>query len=274
MKDYLAAHFAKPRDMKQAGVKGMRWGVRRDRATLRAAAKKRAAEKPEAKKAEEPRQVVGAASGETSAARYSRLAAEAKSGKAGEMSEQDLKFFNARTDALAKINKLNQQDPSWLKSTATKVLQQTAQTQMQNVADSLATKYIGDPIKASLKGQDPVKTLDQRAKEAAASKIDAEMLSKRTSELVDLYKKSKSSDAATEAVETAAKTAAAATKTVSTAAKVVETASKAVDPTKMRYAEALQYYKDNPSASPVPPEGYSRQATKNFLAELKRQRES
>lgn len=188
MKDYLAVMSAEAKDMKQSGVKGMRWGVRRDRATLRAAAKKQEAkpglisdlkviagskseaqarrnyadaDKNEASVAEQKRHeaagrntvVVGAASGETSSARYDRLAGQAKSGRASDMTEQDLKFFNARTEALNKVAKMNQEDPSWLKSTATKVIQQTAEKQMQNVADTLANKYIGNPITDAIKGK-------------------------------------------------------------------------------------------------------------------------
>jgi hypothetical protein len=92
---------------------------------------------------------------ETSSARYSRLAAQAKAGRASDMSETDLKFFNARTEALAKINKMNEKNPSWLSTTSKKVLQQAAQNTMQSVADGVAKKYISGPILESL--PDPTK---------------------------------------------------------------------------------------------------------------------
>lgn len=83
---------------------------------------------------------------ESSSQRYSRLQAQAKQGKASQMSEQDLKFFNARTEALAKVNKMNESNPSWLAATSKKVLQQAAQNTMQSVADGVAKKYISGPI--------------------------------------------------------------------------------------------------------------------------------
>lgn len=166
MTDYVAAFLAKPRDIKHVGVKGMKWGVRRDRAQL-AAARGGPAKSKSGAPAKKPETAPPAVAGsgvakkpggniqdnvESSAARYGRLESQAKAGRASEMTEQDLKFYNARTDALAKINKMNEEQPSWLRETATKVVQQSAQRQMQTLADSLADKYIGDPIKDALKG--------------------------------------------------------------------------------------------------------------------------
>lgn len=67
------------------------------------------------------------------------------------MSDTDLKFFNARTDALAKVNKLNETNPGWLATTTKAVVQQSAKRQMQMVSDTLADKYIGKPIADALK---------------------------------------------------------------------------------------------------------------------------
>lgn len=152
--DYLAMLTKEPEDAEQAGVKGMKWGVHRSRAERAEAAKKAAGEKKDEppKQSPQEKEVFGAASGETSASRYSRLAAEAKSGKASDMSDQDLKFFNARTEALAKVNKLNETKPGWLQDTTKTVLQTTAKNQMQNVSDTLANKYIGAPITSAIKG--------------------------------------------------------------------------------------------------------------------------
>lgn len=87
---------------------------------------------------------------ETSSARYTRLTAQAKEGRASEMSEQDLKFVNARTQALQAINKMNETDPGWLSKTSKKVLQQAAQNTMQSIADGVAKKYISGPVLDSL----------------------------------------------------------------------------------------------------------------------------
>jgi hypothetical protein len=158
--EYIAAFLAGPKDLVHYGRKGMRWGVRRDRAALRADP----VGKPSAKK-ESTEEKAKASSGssaakpsgniqdnvESSATRYARLSQEAKSGRANAMTEQDLKFFNARTDALAKVNKLNETDPGWLSKTTKSVIQKSAQRQMQMVSDTIADKYIGKPIADALK---------------------------------------------------------------------------------------------------------------------------
>lgn len=165
-KDYLAMERPQPGDAQQHGIKGMHWGIRRNRATLR---ESKAAHPTDPKKilvkdsktgqvheaprtksapppAEPAHKVFGAASGETSQARYARLQEQAKAGKASEFDEQDLKFFNARTEALAKINKLNQQDPGWLSTTTKKVLQTSAERAMQNISNSVTDKYLSGPV--------------------------------------------------------------------------------------------------------------------------------
>lgn len=151
-KDYLASFVPTSRDLKQSGVKGMKWGVRRDRSTLRKEAAKRGESKPVVKKdAATPPKGNIQDNVESSSTRYARLDSQAKSGRASDMTEQDLKFYNARTDALAKINKLNEVKPGWLAETSKNVIQKTAQRQMQMVSDTLADKYIGKPIADALK---------------------------------------------------------------------------------------------------------------------------
>ena len=207
MGDYIAAVKAKPKDLKQSGVKGMKWGVRRSSSQLRAAAKARsdAPTKPTVKKGPNGGEMVdvlvnkktgtvhrinpdGSAGKplekdfdkkpanniqdnvESSPARYARLAEQAKSGRASEMTETDLKFFNARTEALSKINKLNETQPGWLRETSVKVLQQSAQRQMQAIADTVTDKYIGDPLKTAIK-KEAVETVEQAIASGAAKKL-------------------------------------------------------------------------------------------------------
>lgn len=169
MRDYLAARVREPGDKEDHGIKGQRWGIRRPDSAIKAAIAKRAAKgepvtptkkaaavlegkKPSesgSKPAEgESKPAVAA---ESSQARYSRLQAQAKAGKASEMSDTDLKFFNARTEALSKVAKLNETKPGWLAETAKGVLQTAARRQLQTVADATADKYIGDKIKDALK---------------------------------------------------------------------------------------------------------------------------
>ena len=80
------------------------------------------------------------------------------------MSDTDLKFFNARTDAVAKVNKLNEEKPGWLAETSKTVLQNSAKRQMQMVSDTLADKYIGKPIADALKTK-PVKPEDEKSED-------------------------------------------------------------------------------------------------------------
>lgn len=171
MRDYIAAYLATDPedDLEHHGVKGQQWGIRRSSSALRAAAKARGdapAKKAEASDATKKAATAAPAKKpagdiqdkvETSSDRYARLASQAKSGKASEMTEQDLKFFNARTEALAKINKMNETSPGWLRETTVKVIQQSAQRQMQAISDTVADKYVGDPLKAAIKGEMPDK---------------------------------------------------------------------------------------------------------------------
>jgi len=155
MTDYVGAAMAKPGDLLQYGRKGMKWGQRiftsgskssdgESKGESKSSAKKESSDsatKAPAKTQSGP---------ETSSQRYARIQAEVTSGRAKEMTSDDLKFFNARTEALAKVNKLNEQKPSWIRETTTTVIQSAAQRQMQMVANTLADKYVGDPIKQAI----------------------------------------------------------------------------------------------------------------------------
>jgi len=157
-RDYLGSHDVDPDDRLDHGIKGMRWGIRRSDKQIATDHSKRAASgEPVTKTAKSAAAPAATHKGniqdhvESSSARYSRLAAQAKAGKASEMTEQDLKFFNARTDALAKINKMNEKDPSWLSKTTKTVLQNSAQKAMQDVADGVTKKFITKPLLDNIK---------------------------------------------------------------------------------------------------------------------------
>lgn len=160
-KDYLASHNVEPEDREDSGVKGMKWGVRRSSKQLKAAAQERAASPDHVKNAAHK----PAGGAESSAARYDRLKAAAKSGQGKHMSDEDLKFFNARTEALKKVNALNQHNEGWLSKTTKTVLQSAAQKQMQAITDAVANKYIGGPITDAIGKHVP--------KEAAKTAVDA-----------------------------------------------------------------------------------------------------
>lgn len=144
MRDYLAMNRPSLKDAVQYGVLGMRWGRRRTDAQLANDTAKRALA---GEKVTPTKKAESVLSGDTSAAaKYARMTSEAKGGGAKNWSSEDLKFFNSRTEALSKVNKMFQQNPSWLQSTSKKVLQQAAQNSMQSVADGVAKKYIVTPI--------------------------------------------------------------------------------------------------------------------------------
>lgn len=155
MTDYVGAAMAKPGDLLQYGRKGMKWGQRiftsrdgsgdsKGETTGSSSAKKT----EDASTAKTPAKTQDGP--ETSAQRYARIQAEVSTGRAKEMTSDDLKFFNARTEALAKVNRLNEKKPSWIRETTTTVIQSAAQRQMQMVANTLADKYVGDPIKQAI----------------------------------------------------------------------------------------------------------------------------
>lgn len=139
MKDYLAMRKVEGDDKLDHGVKGMKWGRRRTPAQLALA--RGSSDASSTKKTDVP---------ETSSARYNRLKAQAKEKGANSLDDEDLKFFNARTEAMAKINKMNQQDPGWLSETTKKIIQKTTQETLQNVASAVAQQYVTKPVVKSL----------------------------------------------------------------------------------------------------------------------------
>lgn len=151
MKNYLAMIVPAKDDKLDHGILGMKWGRRRTDAQIakdtvqRKSAGEKVTDTAKAKSA-----VTTHGGDETAQARYARLTSEAKGGGQSGWSEADLKFYNSRTEALSKVNKMFSTDPSWLRATSKKVLQQAAQNTMQSVADGVAKKYITTPILDSI----------------------------------------------------------------------------------------------------------------------------
>jgi len=193
-RDYIGMITKEPGDKEDHGIKGQKWGVTRsakelaksiikrkqagEEVTPTAKAEKVLAKTDEPAKPEAPKSQSAKIPGiqEPAPERYARLQSEAKAGKASDWNEADLKFFNARTEALSKVAKLNETQPGWLSKTAKSVLQTAAQRQLQAVADSVGDKYISDKIKAGLKNDDKAKLkesstpLDYVAKHRAKTK--------------------------------------------------------------------------------------------------------
>lgn len=173
-KDYLASQTVEPKDAEMSGVKGMKWGVRRSSKELKVAAKERAAS-PDHVKSAASKPSGGA---ETSAARYDRLKAAAKNGQGKHMSDEDLKFFNNRTEALKKVNALNQKNEGWLSKTTKSVLQSAAQKQMQQIADAMANKYIAGPAVQAIGKKAAEEALAKSIRDAAAKAAAVETAKK------------------------------------------------------------------------------------------------
>lgn len=176
-----------PEDALQYGVKGMKWGVRKDRGkggdggdsskskkkspgpnggTMQevyvnkktgstheinpdGSVGKQVDTAPKQKTTEKSNPGLKALTGEeTSAARYSRLQNEAKSGLQTNWTDQDLKFFNARTEAIGKINKMYQKEPNWLVETLKDTAKQQAKNALNQYVGNVTQNYIKELTKA------------------------------------------------------------------------------------------------------------------------------
>lgn len=160
MKDYLAVILAKPTDAKQHGILGMKWGRRRTDAQIAAETAKRKASGEEVTPTAKAKAVTTGP--ETAQQRYARLKGEAKGGGQTNWSDEDLKFFNSRTEAVAKVNKMFEQNPGWLSTTSKRVLQNAAQRTMQDVANGVANKYITSKLLDSINNDDAAKLAESK----------------------------------------------------------------------------------------------------------------
>lgn len=147
--DYLAFHKVEPGDGEWHGVLGMRWGRRRSDAAIAADQAVRAAsgEKvtPTAK-----RDDVSSDGSETPQQRYARLAGVAKGGGSSTLNDDDLAFFNKRTEAIKKVDKMFEEKPTWIRQTSNDVVRAVAKQQMQAVLSTVATKYISGNINEAI----------------------------------------------------------------------------------------------------------------------------
>lgn len=186
-KDYLAFHKTEDGDALQYGVLGMKWGRRRSDAAIAADAATRAKAGEPITATKKLAEVTKAPSGpESSHDRYARIASVAKGGGAKGLSDDDLKFFNARTEAIKKVDKMFEEKPSWLRSTSEDVVRAVAKQQMQAVLAAVATKMISARVneamtqaqanaqKAAIK-EGIKKGLEDAAKKAEMSKTSAKI---------------------------------------------------------------------------------------------------
>lgn len=181
-KDHIGMRTMQPGDKKDHGIKGQKWGVTRSAKDLAKGILQRKREGKDVTPTAKAEKVIAKESGgdkkpessdskpaakipgiqEPAPERYARLQSEAKAGSAKDWNEADLKFFNARTEALSKVAKLNETQPGWLSTTAKGVLKTAAQRQLQQVANSVGDKYISEKISASLKNDDKAKLKESK----------------------------------------------------------------------------------------------------------------
>lgn len=132
-KDYLSMVSPSRRDAKHYGVPGMKWGQRKSDATG-------------SQKSGTPKAIPKAPANENSAQKYDRLRMQVKTHGPNSLEPEELNFVNARTEAIAKINKMNVSSPGWLTDTSKVVLQETTKTLMKDLAVKAGKEFIVKPL--------------------------------------------------------------------------------------------------------------------------------
>ena len=129
MKDHLSVldDSLTKSELKHYGVKGMKWGVRRSKEQLSSGDKPSSSASPDAQ-------------------RYAKLQTAIKSGKGADLSNDDLNFYNNRTDALRRLAKVEEKNPGWLRNTLEKNSQKQANKILSDVSGAVAKKYITNEI--------------------------------------------------------------------------------------------------------------------------------
>ena len=128
------------------GIKGMKWGVRKDR--------KSGGKEPLTK--------------DESVLRYRRLAADAANSK--NWSDDDLAFFTRRSEQINKVSKHAQTNESedWASSAAKRVLKQTAEKRLADFAGNVSKRYLDklmadSPLTTKQLADKKIKELKQNA---------------------------------------------------------------------------------------------------------------
>lgn len=150
-------------DALQYGIKGMRWGVRRSRKQLDRDAGRSSNESDSKSKgsggsgsnssgsssSKDWDSVLTSTDAASSSARYAKLTESAKKGQTNSWSDADLKFYNARTDAVTKVQKMHStQGDDWLKSMLTDLAKKNARKALDTVVDRQVSKYLEKYTKA------------------------------------------------------------------------------------------------------------------------------
>lgn len=144
--DYVGMIVESDEDGEWYGVKGMKWGVRKERSQLRAEAAQRAGTEKKSEGQTSSTSAKKGGSSESPNQRYARIQSESKAGRKDQLSDDDLQWFNKRAQAMERLEKIEDANPSWLKDTTAQVLREVAKETMKQVVGSVARTYISEPL--------------------------------------------------------------------------------------------------------------------------------
>lgn len=163
--DFVASFSAvKGTDLLHHGVKGQKWGVRRARGPgglvdkSSSGSGRSAAKTDHVGKAKGSTQTLSkpAHSGtETSIDRYTRLKSEVKKNGAHKLNDDDLKFFNARTDAVKRANQTFNKKGSFLQKTVQLAIAAAATKLIKDVTQAAVSQHVTPSLFNSLKLASP-----------------------------------------------------------------------------------------------------------------------
>lgn len=133
--DYLGQLKLESNDKLDYGVKGMKWGIRKPSDSAGSTSG-----------GSTTKSIPKAPANETHGQKYDRLRMQVKTHGTNSLSQEELNFVNARTEAIAKINKMNVSSPGWLTDASKVVLQETTKTLMKDLAVKAGKQFIVKPL--------------------------------------------------------------------------------------------------------------------------------
>lgn len=140
--------------LEHSGVKGMKWGVRKDRKPAEVevntqtgeartvGGSRRQRKKLAADVERDPESYGLKRKPETSSETYNRLLDQAKKQGANSLNDDELMFVTKRGNAINQVNRLNEKKPGWIQTAARNAVQQQANRKIQSLSNDLSDKYI------------------------------------------------------------------------------------------------------------------------------------
>ena len=148
-------------ELKHFGIKGMKWGVRK---------KDKTSGKSSSGEASKPASPNTSGEAETAGDRYNRLKARAASNGPNSLSESDLSFLNSRTSAMAQAAKLNEETEGFVKKALKKAVKKTSERAIQAAVDKAADKFIINPALSKIGVKD--KDTQDKVKKVVTETVD------------------------------------------------------------------------------------------------------